>query len=500
MVFPRRPSPLRATLDPSATPRGRDRRRLLGAALAASVLRAARAGAAPAARGPSKLAPTAASLASRPFPRWFGESKFGIFVHWGVYSVPSWAPKGKYAEWYWRNINDPKDPRWAEFHARVYGKGYKYQDFAPQFRAELFDPNRWADLFAASGARYVVLTSKHHDGYCLWPSAEADRTWGHPWTSATVGPKRDLVGELGAAVRAKGLKYGLYYSLYEWYNPLYKADFARFRDAHYFPQIKDLVRRYQPSLIFADGQWDHTFDEWKSGELLAWLFNDSGVADLVVNDRWAKWGPKEQRVGYLTTEYGRGVEGSTAPWEENRGIGASFGYNRNEDLEDYRTAKQLVRILVEMVSKGGNLLLDVGPTADGRIPVVMQERLVDMGRWVKANGEAIYGTTAGPLKPAEKDRLVGVGSAGHAVSAAEEARLSAGRKWFTTAKPGKIYVHVLEEPGPEGIVLPPVQVKRASLLVGGAPVRTRASAAGLALDLPRPLPDPLGTVIALETA
>jgi alpha-L-fucosidase len=467
-------------------------------ALALSIVLApAAAGAAPPAR--PRYQATAASLASRPFPPWFRDAKFGIFIHWGVYSVPSWAPKGKYAEWYWRSKNDPKDPRTAQFHARVYGKDFPYEDFAPRFTAELFEPDRWAALFARSGARYVVLTAKHHEGFCLWPSAEADRSWGRPWNSVSIGPKRDLVGDLATAVRGQGLKFGVYYSLYEWYHPLYKKAFPRFRDEHFFPQFKDLVRRYRPSLIFADGQWDHTLDEWRSPELLAWLFNESGVEDVVVNDRWAKYRPGEPHIGYLTTEYGRGLEQTNVPWEENRGIGASFGYNRNEDLEDYRTAKQLVRVLVEMVSKGGNLLLDVGPTADGRIPVVMQDRLTEMGRWLKANGEAIYGTTAGPLVPPEKDKLVGVGSAGSAVSAEEEARLAAGRAWATTAKPGRIYVHVLEAPGPGGLALPRVAVKRARYLVGGAPVRTRTTATSLLLELPAALPDPLGTVVVLET-
>jgi alpha-L-fucosidase len=159
--------------------------------------------------------PTWASLDARPTPPWFDDSKFGLFVHWGVYSVPAWAPKRKdvgspseaYAEWFW-DLSKRKDAPCAKFQQRVYGDKFRYQDFAPQFKAELFDPNQWADLFARSGARYVILTGKHHDGFCLWPSQHA---WN--WNSVDIGPHRDLVGDLSASVVAKGLRMALYYSL-----------------------------------------------------------------------------------------------------------------------------------------------------------------------------------------------------------------------------------------------------------------------------------------------
>jgi alpha-L-fucosidase len=268
----------------------------------------------------------------------------------------------------------------------------------------MYDPDAWADVFARAGARYVVLTSKHHEGFALWPSAEASRSWGRPWNAVEIGPKRDLVGDLTKAVRAKGLKMGLYYSLYEWYHPWYKSDFAKFRDEHFFPQFKDVVTRYKPSLIFADGEWEHPSADWKSEELLAWLYNESGCGDeLIIDDRWGK-DTRSRHGGYFTTEYGQvggnqKLEGGK-PWEECRGIGASFGYNRNEDYDQYRTAPELIRLLVELSSHGGNLLLDIGPTADGRIPVIMQDRLIEMGKWLKKNGEAIYGTTAGPWRKA----------------------------------------------------------------------------------------------------
>jgi alpha-L-fucosidase len=344
------------------------------------------------------------SIDSRPTPAWWSDAKFGIFIHWGVYSVPSFAPRGEYAEWYWERIgragsSDPASRDAAirresrEFHERNYGKDFPYFDFAPRFRAEMFDADRWASIFKRSGARYVVLVSKHHDGFALWPSREANATWGRRWNAVDEGPHRDLAGELTAAVRRQGLEMGFYFSLYEWFNPLWlQKRYDAYLEQHLFPQFKDLVTRYSPSVIFADGEWELSSAQWRAPELLAWLYNESPVADkVVVNDRWGGE-TRHRHGGYYTTEYGAGLPGATHPWEENRGIGFSYGYNRNEDLDDYATGRRLLLTLLDTVSRGGNLLLNVGPTADGRIPVVMQERLAYLGQWLDRNGEAIYGT------------------------------------------------------------------------------------------------------------
>jgi alpha-L-fucosidase len=173
--------------------------------------------------------PTWDSVDSRPTPQWFSDAKFGIFIHWGVYSVPAFAPVGKYAEWYWNSLSkgptdNGKPNATYEFHKRVYGEKFPYAGFAPMFKAELYDPSRWADVFERSGAKYVVLTSKHHDGYALWPSEHANKTWGRPWNATSTGPKRDILGDLTNEVRKRDLKMGFYYSLYEWYNPLWTSD------------------------------------------------------------------------------------------------------------------------------------------------------------------------------------------------------------------------------------------------------------------------------------
>jgi len=347
--------------------------------------------------------PTWESVNSRPFPEWFSDVKFGIFIHWGVYSVPAWAPAdadigiyAKYAEWYWwrmMNTHDKAGQLFREYHDKMYGPGFRYQDFASMFRAEHFNPEQWADLFRRAGARYVVLTSKHHEGFALWPSAQS---WN--WNSMDIGPHRDLCGELSAAVKDAGLHMGFYYSLYEWFNPIYRNDFDAYINHHMLPQMKDLVTRYEPDIFWPDGEWDHRSETWKSAEFLAWLYNESPVSDrVVVNDRWGRETRGNTPGGYHTTEYdlvhdGEGIGDPDHPWEECRGIGTSFGYNRMETPENYMTSEALVHLLIEKVASGGNLLLNVGPTADGRIPAIQQQRLLDMGRWLEVNGEAIYGT------------------------------------------------------------------------------------------------------------
>ena len=343
------------------------------------------------------------SIDSRPVPTWFTDAKFGIFIHWGVYSVPSYAPvipgKLAYSEWYWNAITEgqkskenPVNAGSWEYHKRMYGADYDYKDFAPQFRAELFDPEHWADVFQRSGAKYVALTSKHHEGFAMWPSKEASKSWGRPWNSVEIGPKRDLLGDLTNAVRAKGLKAGIYFSLYEWYNPLWLTDKPRYVAEHMTPQFKDVVTRYKPSIIFSDGEWELPSSEWHSAELLAWLYNESPVKDeVIVNDRWGKE-TRHKHGGYWTTEYTPGMADSNRAWEESRGMGFSYGYNRAERIDHYHSGRELVILLTDLVSRGGNLLLDIGPAADGTIPVVMEERLLQIGSWLKVNGDAIYGT------------------------------------------------------------------------------------------------------------
>ena len=350
------------------------------------------------------------SLNSRPCPQWWKEAKFGVFIHWGIYSVPAFSPTSAksvyecYAEHYGNPGRWTKpDGTFPTYHAKHH-PNKSYSDLAAEFTAEHFDAKSWADILKRSGAKYVVLTSKHHEGFALWPSRYT------PYYNAkNIGPKRDLCGELTDAVRGAGLHMGFYYSLLEWYHPLYnKTDIDKFVAQVNLPQLKELVTAYKPEIVWTDGEWDYPWQTWRGPEFLAWLYNESPVRDTVVaNDRWGK-GFRGKCGDHYTTEYG-GMESSTKgvdqllashPWEECRGIGHSFGYNRFETVGNYLSNEQCVESLVEKCSRGGNLLLNIGPDGEGLIPVIMQERLLEMGKWLAVNGEAIYGTTAWAKRPA----------------------------------------------------------------------------------------------------
>ena len=329
------------------------------------------------------------SLNSRPVPAWFGKAKFGIFIHWGLYSVPAYTARGQYAEWYMQQLRDEHHPARA-FHDRVYGKGFRYEDFVSRFTAELFDAAQWAELFRKSGAKYINFVSKHHDGFCLYKSKYA-----YNWNSVDVGPHRDFLAELREAMEGTGVRFGVYHSVYEWFHPLYLENPETYATEHLIPMLRELVENYRPYTLFTDGEWEHPSATWHATEFLQWLFNESSVRDtIVVNDRWGKE-TRGRLGGNYTTEYGEvgggvQIEDHTRPFEECRGIGKSFGLNRVEGVDDYMTAKELLTTLCDLVSKGGNFLLNIGPAADGTIPVIMEERLRQMGDWLAVNGEAIY--------------------------------------------------------------------------------------------------------------
>ena len=334
--------------------------------------------------------PEWSSLNNRPVPAWFRDAKFGIFIHWGVYAVPGYTTKGGYAEWYQHGLETGDSAR-KEYHRKRFGN-LTYYDLADQFKAELYNPDEWARLFEKSGAKYMVLTSKHHDGYALWPNNDASRTWGRGWNSLVTGPRRDLLGDLFRAVRKTSVRAGMYYSLYEWFNPLWKSDQEKYVSTHVWPQMKELINNYQPDVFWTDGDWDASDATWKSKEFLAWMYNESPVKDKVVTyDRWGS-GIRFKQGAVFTPEYQPELDFDQHYWEESRGMGYSYGYNREEDAWDYNSAQSLIYHLIDKVSRGGNFLLDIGPDAHGKIPPIMQERLLDIGKWLSANGEAIYGT------------------------------------------------------------------------------------------------------------
>ena len=348
---------------------------------------------------------------NRPVPTWFSDAKFGIFIHWGAYSVPAWAePTGElgavddsvwmahnpYAEWYYNTIRIEGSP--AQKHQQeVYG-GAPYDDFLDQWKASKFNPDDWAALFAKAGAQYVIPTTKHHDGITLWDAPGTG-------TRNTVarGPKRDLVGAIGDAVRKAGIKFGVYYSGgLDWsvdnFPPMTKGDHVRgFRpsDAAYamycYEHITDLINRYKPDVLWDDIEYPD-FAKREGAYSLATIFDHyyKSVPHGVINDRWGV-----PHSDYKTSEYQHSLDNeSGAAWENCRGIGLSFGYNQIEDEKHYMSINAAQHHLIDIVSRGGNLLLNVGPTASGEIPELQQKVLRQMGDWMKINSKAIYASNA----------------------------------------------------------------------------------------------------------
>jgi len=342
--------------------------------------------------------PTFDQIYKRQIPSWFNDAKFGVFIVWGIYSVPAWAPKGGYAEWYAGTLADTSSSTYR-YHRDNYGSNFTYDKFLPAFTADAFDADAWADLIKKSGAKYVVTAANYHDGFAMYPTKYAVSKFGDKWNAFEQGPKRDVFGEITKAGNAKGLKMGMYYSIYEWWHPLYmKGDIEKYSREHFEPKFKEVVTKYKPQIIFLDGEWEHSYKKWHSDEIANWLYNESPVkSEVVVNDRWGH--TRSQFGDYYSSEYGGGDYSPAHPWQEDRGIGKSYGYNKNEDAWDYNSRKELLQLLSTVCSNGGNLLLDIGPTAEGRIPPIMQERLLEIGEWLKINGDAIYQTQASAFWP-----------------------------------------------------------------------------------------------------
>jgi alpha-L-fucosidase len=386
------------------------------------------------------------SVRTHRVPVWYDDAKLGIFLHWGLYSVPGWAPRvpniqellvkdgpkrmlreNPYAEWYLNSMQIKGSPT-QRHHAEVYGDDYPYANFVKTFNdaADGANLDAIADLCQAAGARYVVLTSKHHDGFALWPSAVA-----HP-TLGEYHARRDLVGGLTEAVRAKRMRMGLYYSGgYDW--PYNQAVLSRPADAvlavpHGGPYVdyvtahcRELIDRYQPSVLWNDISWP---SGGNLAELFAYYYN--AVEEGVVNDRWrepniprnaftdalvrgvgtlVQWlwrfiPERNKRLtfstprhcDFRTPEYDVLHTVSERKWELARGVGHSFGANRHELPEDIITDTELIQMFCDVVSKNGNLLIGVGPRPDGTIPEEQQAPLRGLGDWLTANGEAIYGS------------------------------------------------------------------------------------------------------------
>lgn len=399
---------------------------------------------------------------------WWREAKFGMFIHWGVYAVPAGTYKDKQisgiGEWIMRNAEIPV----AEYRA-----------FARQFNPVKYRPEAWAKLAHEAGMRYMVITSKHHDGFALFPSEVTD------WDVADATPyAKDLIGPLANAARAEGLRFGLYYSqAQDWTHPggakarlkegegwddAHKGSFDAYIDKIAVPQVKEILSRYQPDILW----WDTP--AWMNPERANRFIPLLKLRPGLIHNNRLGGGYKgdtetpEQHIpatGYKDRD-----------WEVCMTMNGTWGYKSYDDA--WKSTEDLVEKLCDIVSKGGNFLLNVGPTPEGEIPAPSIERLKTVGAWMRTNGDAIYGTTASPFH-----------------------KLPWGRCTKKLRADGAtLFLHVFDWPTDGKIVVPGLKntPKQASLLAGGAQLETRRTEDGVVISVPAHAPDPMVSVLKLE--
>ncbi len=441
-------------------------------------------------------------------PTWFNEAKFGIFIHWGLYSIPA-----RINEWYERNMYTT-DVKW---HTEHYGPPDKfgYKDFIPMFKAARYDPRQWADLFARAGARYVVPVAEHHDGFAMYDS---DLT---PWCAGKMGPKRDLTGDLAKAVRKQNLIFGLSSHRMEhdafafpgpgvpndqfdprnagFYGPPIQGAFNNSNaspafQADWLARVQELVDKYEPQLIYFDnGVNTRAYDDVKL-RAAAYYYN-----------RAKQWGKEctlaTKDVAYLFGSVQDFEQQSQAPraiynaagWQVDDALGNTWGYT---DGMAVRSPESVVRELIEIASMGGNLLLNVSPMGDGSIPEVQQSALLAIGQWLKQNGDAIYGARPwiqmgeGPMMPPQSPGNWKGGStdiAGPSLGRQTIPPPSEADFRFTVAK-GALYAIGYLWPRQEArltsLSIGRARVERVILLGSSAPLKFKQTADALVVSLP----------------
>ena len=450
--------------------------------------------------------PTWESLAKHNAPQWFLDDKIGFSMHWGPYAVPAWATQGagigpsSYSEWYWNQMNKANSAT-AKHHKATWGEKFSYDDFIELFTAENFDADEWMRELKKNGVRYFYITSKHHDGFCLWDTKYTDRN------SMKMGPKRDILRELVDAARKYNIKIGFYYSLYEWFNPAYVRelekpnwfgtpeelqslskkmgykgyiDVENYVDDYMVPQIVELIENFHPDYMCFDGEWDHPEAYWRMKQVAAYYYNQAAKRgqEVIMNDRFGI-GTRGKRGDFFHVEYHANIDKSL-PWAMWRGFGKSFGHNKNEAPDAFLSPAQVVQMLVNCVAENGNIEFNVGPTVDGRIDQPEWGLIQQMGLWLKTNGEAVYGAKGSPIGKPKFGRM--------------------------THKPesNKLYLHVFSWPNDGKIKLKGVanKIKKAWLLSDPSiKLSVEANREGVILiNAPKQAPDMHVSVIALEYA
>lgn len=437
------------------------------------------------------------SLKEVPVPGWFEDGKFGIMIHWGAYSVPAWLPpqaNGGYTEHLPSSMyRSPKV--YNPFLKEKFGDtipNFGYKDIIPLFKAEKFNADEWAKLFKDAGATYVIPVGEHHDGFVMWDSKLTD------WSAAKMGPKRDVIGELAEATRNNNLKFGVsfhrerHYAFFDITKnkgggplPAIQEEIKRMPKAaglygpfemsddymkDYVARWEELCDKYQPDFCWMDDFPGTPKDEEMFGEYCKKM-----LADYVnrANNEWGKEVYFNNKGGSQNWPDGVGCrekDNLSLPtigpkWQNPATIGRSYGYWTTEDKNDlYKPSNELVHLLIETVSKNGNLLLNVGPKSDGTIPENQQKRLRDIGRWLKLNGEAIYNTR--PWKECGE-----------------------GRERFTTNK-NKLYVIMLDWPKDDSLMLKSLQLWETGniskvRMLGSTDLKWALGTEGLNVSLPQ---------------
>lgn len=377
--------------------------------------------------------PTEDSIDSHKAPEWFLDAKFGMFIDYGLWSVAGWAPKREkkamYPDWYEYRIYT--HPEYIAYHKKNWGDDFKPDHFIPLFKADKFDADKIVKIAKDSGMKYVVPFFKHHSGYCFWQSSFSKRN------TVDMTPNKDLVMPIKDACKKYDLKFGFYFSVDEWeypiiqengemkirswkrkgedgekikmrdYDPEYelicsgKVPVKDFINEYLLPQGVELIDKYKPDLLWYDGEWFEKVEDLRTYDLSAYYYNtcDKLNGGVAVNDRYGLKDDKMLRVirgDYYTNEYGdndKKISFENAhPWEECRGISQSFGFNWQDDEGNVISASEFVSTFVDIVAKGGTLLLIVNLDKDGALPEVQEKRLKEIGAWLKKNGEAIYAT------------------------------------------------------------------------------------------------------------
>jgi len=365
--------------------------------------------------------PIWASLKNHRTPQWLRDGKFGIYTHWGIYSVPACGPNGS---WYAHNIYRPGNKQ-AEFHKKTYGpvSEFGYKDLIPMFTGEKFNADEWADIVQSSGARFAGPVAEHHDGFPMWDSKVNSR-----WNSAKMGPKRDVTGELAAAYRARGLKFmvALHHAEHWWFYPHWRQDcdvslpeysglYGQLHNVEGLPpevtsgwqdwtsqdkpgkefhdlwrrKIDELIDGYQPDLIWFDFGIRFLQEDYKK-RFLADYYNKEAQwqRELAVTYKGHDFAPGAALVDY---ELGRMDQLTYYDWITDTSIGDQGAWSFVSDA-GFKKASTLIHNLIDNVSKNGYLLLNVGPRADGSIPEEAKRCLADIGNWLAINGKAIFET------------------------------------------------------------------------------------------------------------